>query len=418
MDCSLDSVYKWSNCNSINDKPRSGRPIVYDEDIQLKTIAFYCQTTPMPGCGRWSLRWAEKRLEQEPHLVGAPLSHSTIGRILKKHQLKPHLSRYFLHITDPDFFPKMEKIIPLYMNPPKHLYCFDECTSIQILQRLVPDLQTEEMKIRLEEFEYIRNGTMDIFAFLHVPSGKIFSECRAEHKTETINDIFERHLKSLPANEKIHYIMDNLASHASYNMCRLVAKYSKRESPSEEDLDTMSKRRDWLQSEGKRIVFHYTPFHGSWLNMVEIWFGILKQKCLRESFDSPGSIYNAVSAFCEEWNNLLAHPFEWNYDGEGLHQKAVDRFIAILENSFEKLDIDFTMKQFLVMASLIENYPEKVDAGSWLKLEQIINAEIEQFYNIILVDDRPKKKERAEAALLKLRNTLSVHIDKLYRKAA
>lgn len=409
--CSLEMVRRWSEGKGINDEPRSGKPLTYTEEIQLKLIAFYCQTTPLPGCGRWTLRWAEKHLEKDSSPVGMPLSHTTIGRILKKHNLKPHLSKYFLHITDPDFFPKMEKILSLYMNPPEHLYCFDECPGIQILRRLAPDLQTEEMKIRLEEFEYIRGGTMDVFAFLHVKTGKIFSECQSDHTIPTLLEVFERHLKTLPKNETIHYIMDNLASHSSYEICALIAKSCNIECPSDKELKTAVQRREWLQSDSKRIIFHYTPFHGSWLNMVEIWFGILNRKCLKESFDSPGAIYEAIYDFCNVWNTLLAHPFKWNYDGEGLQQKAVDRFIKMLENSMEKLEIKFLTKQFLLMANLIENYRNKVSIDSWLKLDEIIKAQREQFYNIILVDDGPKRKDKAEAALLRLTETLRGRID-------
>ena len=117
-------------------------------------------------------------------------------------------------------------------------------------------------------------------------------------------------------------------------------------------LNTVSKRREWLQSESKRIIFHYTPFHGSWLNMVEIWFGILNQKCLKESFDSPESMYNKIYAFINEWNTLLAHPFKWNYDGNGLHQKVVSRFLRILENSMEKLNVTFMTRQLLLMINI------------------------------------------------------------------
>ena len=198
--------------------------------------------------------------------------------------LKPHLSKYFLHITDPDFFPKLEHLIPLYKNPSENLFCFDECPGIQILQRLVPDLITDEMRKRLEEFEYARNGTIDVFAFLQVKTGKVFAECRPNHQKETLIEVFEKHLKTLPKNEKIHYIMDNLASHSCYELCILIAKYSYIECPAEKNLNTAVKRREWLQCENKRIVFHYTPFHGSWLNMVEIWFGILNQKCLLKYF--------------------------------------------------------------------------------------------------------------------------------------
>ena len=409
--CTVEMVYRWRGRCDIHDKLRHGRSLVYTKEIQLKTIAFYCQTTPFPGCGRWTLRWAEKYLLENPEPVGKPISHSTIGRILRSHHLKPHLSKYFLQITDPDFFPKMERILFLYFNQPEYLFCFDECPGIQVLQRLAPDLQTEEMKQRLEEFEYIRNGTIDVFAFLRVKSGKIFAECKADHTTETLLEVFETHCNTMPKNERLHYIMDNLASHSSYELCELVARYSQIECPSAKELDTAPKRREWLQSESKRIVFHYTPFHGSWLNMVEIWFGILNQKCLKESFNSPESIYNTMYAFIDEWNYHLAHPFKWSYDGDGLHQKAVHRFVRMLENNAEKLNVKFMTRQILLMINIIKTYWDKVGLDIWLKLDNALTTKGNQMNEIISKDDGAKRKEKANKALVELIDTLHMRIE-------
>ena len=200
--CSIEMVYRWKGRLDVNDKARLGRPSLYNQEIQLKVIALYCQTTPLPGCGRWSLRWAEKHLPKNPEPVGKPISHSTIGRILNRHHLKPHLSKYFLQITDPDFFTKMKRIISLYFNQPKYLFSFDECPGIRVLQRPAPHPGTEETMKRPEEFEYIRNGTIDVFAFLRVKSGKVFAECKSNHTTGTLIEVFEAHLKTLP--EKLH----------------------------------------------------------------------------------------------------------------------------------------------------------------------------------------------------------------------
>ena len=416
--CSLKIVNRWSTRFDINDQSRSGRPLTYHEELQLKIIAFYCQTTPLKGFGRWSLRRAEIHLEKNSDLVGQPIPHSTIQRILKKHNLKPHLTKYFLHITDPYFFPKMEHIIPLYLNPPKYLICFDECPGIQILSRLTPDLQTNDMKKRLVEFEYARNGTLDVFAFLKVKSGKVFAECRPNHQKETLVEVFEKQLKTLPKNEKIDYIMDNLASHSCYELCALVAKYSNVKCPDKKQLDTAIRRREWLQSENKRIVFHYTPFHGSWLNMVEIWFGILNQKCLNESYDSPESIYKALYEFFNEWSTLLYHPFKWNYDGKGLRQKVVNRFIKMLENSADKMTIKFITKQCLLMKNIIENYWDNINCKSWIKLYEVITSKVEPLNKIILNDDKPKRKKKAKIAFMNFMNTLNMYIDAIHKNAA
>lgn len=124
------TVRKWimrsKNGDELCDQNRSGRPPVYNEKTQLKTIAFYCQVSPLPGCNSWSLRWAENYLKEHSEIIGCSMSHSTIQRILKSHGLRPHLHKYFLAITDPDFFPKMEHIVNLCLNPPEHLFNFDE----------------------------------------------------------------------------------------------------------------------------------------------------------------------------------------------------------------------------------------------------------------------------------------------------
>ncbi len=116
----LRTVKRWiiriKSEETISDHPRSGRPAIFTQGICLKTIAFYCQVSPLPGCSTWSLRLAETYLKEHPEVVGCPISRPSIQRILKKHALHPHKQKYFLQITDPDFFPKMEHIIKLYLN--------------------------------------------------------------------------------------------------------------------------------------------------------------------------------------------------------------------------------------------------------------------------------------------------------------
>jgi hypothetical protein len=94
IQCTVEMTYRWRGRCTIIDKARCGRPVVYNQELQFKLIAFYCQTTPLPGCGRWTLRWAEKHLPDNLKITGKPISHSTIGRILNKHCLKPHLTNY------------------------------------------------------------------------------------------------------------------------------------------------------------------------------------------------------------------------------------------------------------------------------------------------------------------------------------
>jgi hypothetical protein len=401
---SKDSVYRWNkrcvHVNNYKDLPRSGRPSFYTENVKLKVIAFYCQKRPLSGYGRWSLRWASQHLGANPECIGNDTpSKSTIQRFLAHNSLKPHRSRYFLHITDPDFFPKMKHLVALFKNPPANLIFFDECPGIQILQRLTPDMQTEETRKRLEEFEYIRNGTMDVFAFLNYANGKIYAECRCNHKTDTFLEVFKSHVEEQASSEEIHYVMDNLSSHRSYSFCQTVAKLSEVPCPSEQVLDNLSKRMQWLQMTDKRIIIHFTPFHGSWLNLVEVWFGIMGAKVLGESYNSAENFKAAFDSFVGEWNGILAHPFRWSYDGRGLHQQAVIRFTKMLKTRVEQMDIRILTKMLMLMTNLLKDYMKEVEKHVWASFTGTIFAQYNTIKEMIQNEKGPKRKKKAQHAL-------------------
>jgi transposase len=335
-------------------------------------------------------------------LVGAAPSKSTLHRILQSNRLKPHQSSYFLHITDPDFFPKMEHLVGLYRNPPQNLIFFDECPGIQILKRLTPDLQTDTMGKRLEEFEYIRNGTMDVLAFLHHVNGTVYLECRSDHKTDTFLAVFRRHASRYPQTERLHYVMDNLSSHRGYPFCRLVAELSAVACPPEQTLCTQAKRVEWLGREDKRIIIHFTPYHGSWLNWIEFWFGIMGRKVLGESFGSPDQLKAAMEAFANEWNLLLAHPFRWSYDGKGLHEKAVKRFTKMLHRSAGTMELRTLTKQMRLLVNLLRDYLPEVSKESWEQLAVALCAQSETIDDLILGESGPVRKLKAQQAALDL----------------
>ena len=411
MERSVYTVRRWirrsAQTDDLRDLPRSGCPATYTEEIALKVVAFYCQTRPLPGCGRWTLTWAEAHLAAHPEQIGACPDRSTIHRMLRNSRLKPHLSIYFLQITDPDFFPKMEHLLALYRDPPSNLYFFDECPGIQILRRLAPDLQTNEMKKRIEEFEYIRNGTMDVLAFLNHADGKVYAECHSNHETSTFLGVFRRHIARAPDSEPLHYVMDNLACHRGYPFCELVAELSDVQCPSKKDLNTVDKRVAWLQSQDKRIIIHYTPYHGSWLNMVEIWFGIMGRKVLGESFGSADELKAALEAFVEQhWNGLLAHPFRWGYGGNGLHEKAVKRFTRMLADSAEKFEVRILVKMLALMTNLFTDYFHEVSESTWNQLADAATLNDEVIADLIERDDRPKRKAKAEKALAAFRTSI------------
>jgi transposase len=422
LDCSVDTVYYWRErqikAEDLNDLPRSGRPLTYNLETRTKVVAFYCQTQPLPGCGRWTLRWAQRYLETFHNTIDAAPSKSTIQRILANNRLKPHYTRYFLQITDPDFFPKMEHLLFLFSNPPENLFFFDECPGIQLLKRLAPALQTEEMKVRLEEFEYVRNGTMDVFSFLNNATGNVYTECHGDHTGPTFFEVFKRHVRSLHDTNKLHYVMDNLSTHRSYDFCKVVAELCGCNCPSAKEMNTLAKRVEWLKSDQKRIVIHFTPYHGSWLNAVEIWFRILNRAVLDESFGSPEAFKAAFDSFSVQWNSLLAHPFQWNYDGQGLHEKAVQRFTTMLRESREPFEIRFLTKSLKLMTNLLNDYFSKISNATWYKLAQAAISQRKTLEALIKNEQGPKRKKNAREALEIFMPTLNRCIETSQKIAA
>ncbi len=406
----IRSLKRMTATSELADFPRSGRPAIYSETFKLELIGFYCQTHPFPNSGRWTIRWAAIHLAVHSEILGSAPSKSTIHRILKDNNLKPHQSRYFLHITDPDFFPKMDHLIKLYLNPPANLFFFDECPGIQILKRLVPDLQTDKTKKRLEEFEYIRNGTMNVLAFFNYANGKVYAECQGDHKTDTFLAIFKQHVLSCSVNEQLHYVMDNLSTHRGYPFCKAVAELSGVACPPEKELNNLEKRVEWLKSTDKRIIIHFTPYHGSWLNLVEFWFGIMNKKVLNESYGSPKELKESFEAFLKEWNTLLAHPFKWSYDGKGLHEKAVARFTEMLRQSANKIEITSLTKQLCLMINLFTHNFDELSEESWKKLLNHLQSQEITLRNNIMNEQGPVKKEKAEGALNSLLSVLENNI--------
>jgi transposase len=420
--CSVSTVRRWirraKGTGEFHDHARSGHPAIYRQELQMRIVAFYCQTQPLPDAGRWTLRWAARRLRSDSAVVGASPSKSTIHRILQSNRLKPHQSRYFLHITDPDFFPKMERLVALYRNPPANLFFFDECPGIQILKRLTPDLQTEGMRKRLEEFEYIRRGTLDVLAFLHHADGKVYLECQANHKTDTFLEVFRRHANQFAQTEPLHYVMDNLSSHRGYRFCELVAELSAIACPSQQQLHTLDQRVEWLAREDKRIVIHYTPYHGSWLNWIEFWFGIMGRKVLGESYSSPDGLKAALEAFALDWNILLAHPFKWSYDGSGLHEKAVKRFTKMLRCSAAQMELRILTKQMKLLTNLLADYIPEVPKETWEQFSETLRSQSDTITDLIQSEEGPQRKLNAQQAFANLNEALREYFAPIHEIAA
>lgn len=276
------TVSKWrrrfhkEGLKGLYDEPRSGKPKYYDHDFKNKLLKTL-ETPPPKGCASWGGVELAKKLKASP---------DAIWRVLKKEGIQLQRSRSWCISTDKEFTTKSADIIGLYLNPPENalVICVDEKPGIQALERSRGYVETSSGKIvQGLKSTYKRNGTLNLFAALNVATGEV----KARTTTRKTREDFQGFLNKVvngQENKEIHIILDNYCTH--------------------------KKNEEWLKS-NPNVFFHFTPTSASWLNQVEIWFGILTRKALKNaSFTSVVQLKKAIEDFIEVYHET-AKPFVW-----------------------------------------------------------------------------------------------------------
>ena len=330
LGCDNRTIGKWRRRYAalgfagLQDALRSGRPRTIAPPTRVHVISV-ASTLPQDQ-DRTVTRWTLDEIVTTvlETLGNKALSRSSVQRILHDADLKPHQSEYWLNSHDEDFDAKATAICQLYamaLESYRHgrlVICCDEKTGMQILERKAPTKPAQTGRCERREHEYLRHGTRVLINSLAVATGQIAWSIGT---TRTATD-FVAHLhhasQRLPHMERYDWVMDNLNTHWSLDVCRVVARWCR--VPFEpHKLKKGVQRRAFLSDPSHRHVVHFTPKHGSWLNQAELFFSVLQRRFLaRGSFPSVKDFERRLERFLKDYNRHHAHPYRWTYTGEPL----------------------------------------------------------------------------------------------------
>jgi len=260
------------------DEPRVGAPRTVSDDAVEAVIVKTLETTPK-GETHWSTRTMAK---------AAGMSHTMVGRIWRTFGLQPHVTESFKLSPDPQLVAKIRDVVGLYMHPPHNAVVFavDEKSQIQALQRAQPILPMDIGHPERRTHNYLRHGTVDLFAALNVATGEVIARCKPQHRAQDFVAFLRDIDVCVEAGREVHVVLDNLSAHKAPAVHRWLLRHP-------------------------RFQFHFTPTYASWLNLVERFFGLLTAKALkRGSHTSIPQLRNAILAYVEA-HNERGIPFKW-----------------------------------------------------------------------------------------------------------
>jgi transposase len=304
----------------LRDAPRSGRPSPYSPEQKARVLQKATQAPRDNGLpfSHWSSTDLAKLAKDAG--IADSIHPTTVWRWLDDADLQPHRWRYWLQNTDPDFETRMKDVTGLYVTALElakqgiPVFCFDEKTGIQALERETPDISMKPGKPHRRDHRYIRHGTTTLLGVFQVSTGKVwgrFSPRTAKATAQVLREVGE----SVPNAPKIHFVMDQLSTHWHHEVCQVVAALSGIDYDPKKHR-TGAQRKAFLGDPSKRVVIHFTPKRASWLDQIEIWFSTLGRKLLnRASFTSVEELQRAIFAFMDHHNRFLARPYRWTYTG-------------------------------------------------------------------------------------------------------
>jgi transposase len=322
----------------LSDEPRPGAPAKFTPEQVTQILAVACE--PPEKSGRPITHWTAHELTDEAVRRGivTSISPSQVSRYLREAVLQPHKSRYWLNTTETDparFEEQVKSICETYLAAPHrervegiHTVCVDEMTGLQALERIAPSKGMIAGKCERIEFEYERHGTLCLIGNFEVTTGELIRPTLGPRRTEAD---FVRHVEQTVAIDPKGswvFVLDNLNIHGSAGLVKTVAKAC--EVPTELGrkgvrgvLKSVASRQAFLAESSHRIRFVYLPKHSSWLNQIEVIFGVIMRKVIRRgSFTSVNDLRTKLFDFLTYFNRVFAKPFRWTYTGRPLMKAA------------------------------------------------------------------------------------------------
>lgn len=267
-----------------------GRPVHISTPAMQAKILNATRKAPADGSTHWSTRKLAKHLG---------VSHMMVARVWASAKLQPHRMRRYMLSNDPDFEKKAADIIGLYLKPPQHgaVFCVDEKTAIQALDRLDPVLPLSPGRAERHGFEYYRHGTLSLYAALNTATGEVLGKTADRHTSEEFVAFLADIVAGQPRRRQIHIIADNLSAHKTARVRLFLAAHP-------------------------CVHIHYTPTYSSWLNQVEIWFSKIERDVIaRGIFTSVKDLQRKIMRYIRRYNSE-PKPFKWSY--RNVHHRITD----------------------------------------------------------------------------------------------